>query len=68
MTLNLSNEEHTLLVSVLVTHLAELREEIHRTEDYTFKMNLKSQKTTLDRLLSTFLADKELTIEGVGQR
>lgn len=68
MTMTLTNEEHTLLVSVLVTHLAELREEIHRTEDYTYKMNLKNQKNHLDGLLSKLLSENEMTEVSVGGR
>ena len=65
MTITFTNEEHTLLISVLSTHLAELREEIHRTEDYTYKMNLKHQKTILDTLLSKHFTVDALAEEGV---
>jgi hypothetical protein len=60
MTITLTNEEHTLLVSTLSTHVAELREEIHRTEDYTYKMNLKHQKHLLNGLLSKLVTEEEL--------
>ena len=66
MTLTFSNEEHTLLVSTLVTHIAELREEIHRTEDYTYKMNLKNQKHILNSMLSKLLSEKEPAEVSVG--
>lgn len=66
MTITLSNEEHTLLVSTLITHVAELREEIHRTEDYTYKMNLKHQKNLLNSLLTKLSAETALAEASVG--
>jgi hypothetical protein len=52
MQLNISNEECSLLASILTTYRANLRAEIYRTEGTAFKKQLKREEELLDRLLS----------------
>ena len=65
MAIKFSSEEQNILISVLTSHIADLREEIHRTEDYTYRMNLKHHKTVLEQILNSILGQKELVGESV---
>jgi hypothetical protein len=56
MQLNISNEECSLLASILTTYRANLRAEIYRTEAMDFKKQLKREEELLDRLLKELQA------------
>lgn len=56
MQLNISNEECSLLASILTTYRANLRAEIYRTETMDFKKQLKREEELLDRLLNELQA------------
>ena len=56
MQLNISNEECSLLASILTTYRANLRAEIYRTETMDFKKQLKREEELLDRLLKELQA------------
>ncbi len=56
MQLNISNEECSLLATILTTYRANLRAEIYRTESGDFKKQLKREEELLDRLLSELQA------------
>ncbi|HYX69320.1 MAG TPA: hypothetical protein VE825_09320 [Terriglobales bacterium] len=51
MQLTISNEECSLLASILTTYRGNLRAEIYRTESVDFKKQLKREEQLLDRLL-----------------
>ena len=56
MQLNISNEECSLLASILTTYRSNLRAEIYRTEGTEFKKQLKREEELLDRLLNELQA------------
>jgi len=56
MQLTISNEECSLLASILTTYRANLRAEIYRTEGADFKKLLKREEELLDRLLNELQA------------
>ena len=56
MQLIISNEECSLLASILTTYRGNLRAEIYRTESGDFKKQLKQEEQLLDRLLKELQA------------
>ena len=51
MQLLLSRDEHHFLVELLQQARSELRDEIHKTEDHDFRMDLKTKAVILESLL-----------------
>ena len=56
MQLIISNDECSLLASILTTYRSNLCAEIHRTESADFKKQLKQEEQLLDRLLKELQA------------
>lgn len=52
MQLILEPEEAALLTQFLTNHLADLREEVYKTERYEWRQALKQDEAILKRLLS----------------
>jgi len=52
MTVQLSHTECNLLISLLTSAVADMKEEIHRTERHEFKEELKSEKILMEKILS----------------
>ena len=51
MLIELQEQEQEVLRSILTSSLADLREEIRRTENYQFKARLTKRKAILEMLL-----------------
>jgi hypothetical protein len=49
--LKISSEERDLLLDILTTYRGTLRTEIHRTEVFAYKQDLKEQEELLGRIL-----------------
>ena len=52
MSLEISDREKNLLVSILTSAISETREEIHRTDNFEYKEKLKTQKHLMESLLN----------------
>ncbi len=50
---NITPEEHNLLFELLDNCLADLREEIGRTDDHTYKKMLREREALLMKLLAS---------------
>ncbi len=62
--LNLTSEEQDLLLELLESCLADLREEIGRTDDHIYKRMLKDREARLTKLLASLRQAEE----GIAQR
>ena len=51
MTIELSNEEREVLISLLMSSIGNTREEIYRTDHYDYKAGLKNEKRILEAML-----------------
>ncbi len=51
---DLTTEEMSLAVSVMKEYLADLRSEIHDTDDFKFKKALQEKEHTLETVVSKF--------------
>ncbi len=51
---DLTAEEMSLVVSVMKEYLADLRSEIHDTDDFRFKKALQEKERTLEVVVSKF--------------
>ncbi len=51
--LDLNDREQSLLRWVLEYNLANLREEIGRTDDYNYRMGLKEREAVLNKILAS---------------
>lgn len=58
-TINLTNEEQTLLVSMIEEALSELHDEIANTDNYDYKLMLKSRKAILLKILESVKQSKQ---------
>lgn len=56
MVLTITEEQRELLESILIESLAEVRDEIYRTEHFEFKEKLKARKTIIEQLLEKIRA------------
>lgn len=65
MLIEISKEEREILVQLLTSAIADEREEIYKTDTFTFKEQLKEQKRMMQNILSQILnlADEEYSSE-----
>ncbi len=61
---NITQEEQNLLVELMDSCLADLREEIGRTDDHIYKKMLKDREALLTKLLASLYRAEE----GIAQK
>ncbi|MEK7263669.1 MAG: hypothetical protein AAB071_04065 [Bacteroidota bacterium] len=52
MIIELTEQEQELLHSVLTSNITDIRAEIHHTDDYHYKEELRKQKEIFERLIA----------------
>jgi len=57
MVITITEEERAALEVILADALAEVREEIYRTENFEFKESLKQRKSIIEHLLGKLQAE-----------
>jgi Spy/CpxP family protein refolding chaperone len=55
MLIEITTEEREILIQLLTSAIADEREEIYKTETYSYKEHLKTQKKNMQNLLSQIL-------------
>jgi hypothetical protein len=62
MIIELTNEEQELLHSFLASNVTDIRAEIHHTDDYNYKEELRRQKGIFEHLIAKINTSAEVSL------